>query len=118
MDRCDEIGLLVFEEIPGWQHIGDENWKNIAKENLKEMILRDRNHPCIFMWGVRINESLDDHDFYKEMNEIAHKLDRSRPTGGVRYLRDSEKLEDVFTYNDFIYNLEGKIQLPNHKSIW
>jgi beta-galactosidase len=115
LDRCDEIGLLVFEEIPGWQHIGDENWKNIAKENLKEMILRDRNHPCIFMWGVRINESLDDHDFYKEMNEIAHKLDRSRPTGGVRYLRDSEKLEDVFTYNDFIYNLEGKIQLPNHK---
>lgn len=28
MERCDEIGLLVFTEIPGWQHIGDENWKN------------------------------------------------------------------------------------------
>ena len=27
LDRCDEIGLLVLEEIPGWQHIGDEKWK-------------------------------------------------------------------------------------------
>lgn len=115
LERCDEIGLLVFEEIPGWQHIGDENWKQITKENIREMILRDRNHPCIFMWGVRINESQDDHEFYEETNKIAHDLDRSRPTGGVRYLRNSEKLEDVFTYNDFIYNLEGRVQLPNHE---
>ena len=27
LDRCDEIGLLVFEEIPGWQHIGGAEWK-------------------------------------------------------------------------------------------
>ena len=27
INRCDEIGLLVFTEIPGWQHIGDEQWK-------------------------------------------------------------------------------------------
>ena len=27
LDACDEIGLLVLEEIPGWQHIGDEPWK-------------------------------------------------------------------------------------------
>ena len=29
LDRCDEIGLLVLEEIPGWQHIGPEPWKQI-----------------------------------------------------------------------------------------
>lgn len=28
VERCDELGLLVFTEIPGWQHIGDEIWKN------------------------------------------------------------------------------------------
>ena len=30
IDRCDEIGLLVFTELPGWQHIGDEEWKTQA----------------------------------------------------------------------------------------
>jgi beta-galactosidase len=31
LDRCDESGLLVLEEIPGWQHIGPEPWKQVAK---------------------------------------------------------------------------------------
>lgn len=115
LDRCDEIGLLVFEEIPGWQHIGDEDWKETACKNLKEMIIRDRNHPAIFIWGVRINESDDDHQFYKKTNRIAHELDSTRPTGGVRNFRDSEFLEDVFTYNDFENNLDGEVKEPNHK---
>jgi len=115
LNRCDEIGLLVFEEIPGWQHIGDDNWKEIAYQNLEEMIVRDRNHPSIFIWGVRINESDDDHEFYHKTNQIAHQLDSTRPTGGVRNFRESEFLEDVFTYNDFEGNLEGKIKEPNHK---
>ena len=38
LDRCDEIGLLVFNEIPGWQHIGDKAWQAVAIENVKEMI--------------------------------------------------------------------------------
>lgn len=64
MQHCDRIGLLVFEEIPGWQHIGDEGWKQISVDNVKRMIERDWNHPSIILWGVRINESGDDHDFY------------------------------------------------------
>ena len=35
ISRCDEIGLLVFTEFPGWQHIGDEEWKRQAVQNLK-----------------------------------------------------------------------------------
>ncbi|MBP5669180.1 MAG: glycoside hydrolase family 2 protein, partial [Lachnospiraceae bacterium] len=57
LDRCDEQGLLVFTEFPGWQHIGDEAWKEQALTNLKDMILQYRNHPSIILWGVRINES-------------------------------------------------------------
>lgn len=34
IERCDEIGLLVFTEIPGWQHIGDAAWKDQAVENV------------------------------------------------------------------------------------
>jgi beta-galactosidase len=110
LDACDEAGLLVFEEIPGWQHIGDQAWKNLAVSNVREMILRDWNHPSIVLWGVRINESQDNHDFYTRTNAMAHQLDNSRQTGGVRYLYDSELLEDVFTMNDFGFPLRP----PNH----
>lgn len=103
LNRCDEIGLLVFEEIPGWQHIGNEAWKEVACENVREMIKRDFNHPSIVIWGVRINESKDDHDFFLETNRIAHDLDETRPTGGVRCFPNSELLEDVYTMNDFTY---------------
>lgn len=61
--RCDEIGLLVFTEFPGWQHIGGEEWKRQAVQNLREMIVQYRNHPSIILWGVRINESQDDDVF-------------------------------------------------------
>ncbi|WP_374619243.1 glycoside hydrolase family 2 TIM barrel-domain containing protein [Devosia sp.] len=106
LDHCDRLGLLVFEEIPGWQHIGGETWKAEAVENVRRMITRDWNHPSIVIWGVRINESQDDHDFYAETNRLAHQLDRTRPTGGVRYITDSELLEDVYTMNDFILGNE------------
>ena len=110
LDRCDEIGLLVLEEIPGWQHIGDEKWKEVSIDNVGRMIRRDWNHPSIILWGVRINESLDDHDFYTRTNALAHALDDSRQTGGIRYFQESEFLEDVFTMNDFGFPLKP----PNH----
>ena len=104
IDECDKLGLLVFTEIPGWQHIGDENWKNQAVKNVEEMVLQYRNHPSIIIWGVRINESRDDHDFYVRTNEVAHRLDPTRQTGGVRNFSKSEFLEDVYTYNDFFHD--------------
>jgi len=106
LDHCDRIGLLVFEEIPGWQHIGNAGWKAESVENVRRMITRDWNHPSIIIWGVRINESRDDHDFYVETNRVAHELDKTRQTGGVRYITDSEMLEDVYTMNDFILGNE------------
>ncbi len=101
IDRCDEIGLLVFTEMPGWQHIGDSAWKEQAVENLREMVVQYRNHPSIMLWGVRINESVDDDEFYSKTNELAHKLDPTRQTGGVRCYKKGSFLEDVYTYNDF-----------------
>ena len=110
LDACDEMGLLVLEEIPGWQHIGDQAWKDISVDNVRRMIRRDWNHPSIVLWGVRINESLDDHDFYNRTNTLAHQLDPTRQTGGIRYFQESEFLEDVFTMNDFGFPLKP----PNH----
>ena len=104
VDRCDEIGLLVFTEIPGWQHIGDDAWKDQAVQNTRDMVLQYRNHPSIFLWGVRINESKDDDELYRRTNAAVHELDDTRPTGGVRCHKNSHLLEDVYTYNDFLHD--------------
>ncbi|PKK96600.1 MAG: beta-galactosidase [Tenericutes bacterium HGW-Tenericutes-3] len=103
LNRCDEIGLLVFEEIPGWQNIGNDQWQELSSQNLRDMIINDRNHPSIVLWGVRINESPDNHDFYFKTNGIARALDPTRQTGGVRNIEHSEFLEDVYTFNDFTH---------------
>ena len=110
LDACDELGLLVFEEIPGWQHVGDEKWQELSIDNVRRMVRRDWNHPSIILWGVRVNESRDYHDFYTKTNALAHELDPTRQTGGVRYFYESEFLEDVFTMNDFGFPLRP----PNH----
>ena len=101
IDECDRLGLLVFMEIPGWQHIGDSAWKEQACRNVEEMVQQYRNHPSVILWGVRINESQDDDAFYRQTNKLAHKLDPSRQTSGVRYLKKSRLLEDVYAFNDF-----------------
>ena len=101
LDACDELGLLVFPEMPGWQHIGDEVWQAQALQNCREMVCQYRNHPSIVLWGVRINESQDDDELYRRTNAAAHELDPSRATSGVRFLEKSHLLEDVYAYNDF-----------------
>ena len=93
--------FISITEIPGWQHIGGENWKDQAVENTREMVLQYRNHPSIVLWGVRINESQDDDELYRRTNAAAHELDPSRATSGVRFLEKSHLLEDVYAYNDF-----------------
>ena len=104
IDACDELGLLVFTEIPGWQHIGGEDWKKRSIENTGEMVMQYRNHPSIVLWGVRINESKDDDDFYRRTNELCRGLDPSRATSGVRCILKSSLLEDVYAYNDFSHH--------------
>ena len=112
LDACDEMGLMVLEEIPGWQHIGPIPWQDIAVDNVRRMVRRDWNHPSVILWGVRINESNDDHAFYSRTNALAHALDHTRQTGGIRTGGNykSELLEDVFTVNDFGFPLMP----PNH----
>jgi len=122
LDACDELGLLVFEELPGWQHIGDAAWREQSMIDLGDMIIRDRNHPSIILWGVRINESQDNHEFYVRTNELSRQLDPHRQTAGVRCITHSELLEDVYTFNDFTYDGEGTLfisepadVLPKHR---
>ena len=105
LDACDELGLMVFEEIPGWQHVSDKKeWRQLCLDNVKGMIERDRNHPSIILWGVRINESADDDELYAKTNALARNMDPNRQTAGVRNFAKSSFLEDVYTYNDFSHD--------------
>ena len=102
LSRCDQIGLLVLDEVPGWQYIGKEKtWRKNFLSFIERMVKKERNHPSLIGYGVRIDESEDDHSLYKKANEIAHSLDPSRKTLGVRNFKTSELLEDIYAYNDF-----------------
>ncbi len=117
LDRCDELGLLVLTEIAGWQHVGSGgHWRELCLQNVRELIERDWNHPSIITWGVRINESPDDHELYSRTTALARSLDPSRPTSGIRNFAGSELLEDIYTYNDFIHRGDN-VALDNPRKV-
>ena len=115
LDACDRLGLLVFEELPGWGYVGNQEWKNIAEQALEEMILRDRNRPSIILWGVRINESWWGEKWLAKMVELGHRLDPTRPASGARFLRNFRQFsEDVIAHNDY----SGKLLIPPTDKPW
>lgn len=78
LDACDELGLLVFDEVPGWQYAGtrerdngddaapwapvpeediDPLWQAEHLDQVRRMVLRDRHHPSVVVWSVFVNES-------------------------------------------------------------
>ena len=117
LDRCDEIGLLVVNEIPGWQFVSKkQEWRDNFMMFLEKMVLLERNHPALIAHGVRIDESIDDHELYSKANELAHSLDPYRQTLGVRNFKNSELLEDIYAYNDFICS-DLNVGLDNPKHI-
>jgi len=114
LDACDELGLLVWEEIPGWQYIGDEDWEKLAVRDVGDMVRRDRNHPSIVIWGVRINESANNVDLYRGTREVARSLDDSRPTSGSmtpssRKNWQQEWHQDVFAFDDYHADSSGGV---------
>jgi beta-galactosidase len=101
-DACDELGLMVWEEIPGWGYFGDAAWQQAAYQDVHDMIVRDRNHPSVIVWGAMPNEAGEYVAEYTQYNNLAHSLDDSRPTGGDDGSRtDASFVFDVFSYHDY-----------------
>ncbi len=109
LDECDRLGIIVYEEFPGWQYIGDEDWKKKAMINLDNMILRDRNHPSIFFFGIRINESPDDYRFNMDSYKRAKELDPTRIITGTRAHTRGLDFDDCYSYNNFFVELTPKL---------
>ncbi len=56
-DDCDELGLLVWTEIPAWQTASStlassEVWRKDAAPQLEAMVKQHRNHPSVIVWSV------------------------------------------------------------------
>lgn len=112
LDACDELGLMVWEEIPGWGYIGDDAWKAQAIRDAEGMIRRDRNHPSIIVWGTRVNESHNDVDLYEKTNALAQSLDGTRPvSGSMTTLSKKGWIQDVYAYDDYHAEPDGSVDM-------
>jgi beta-galactosidase len=104
LDACDELGLLVWEESPGWQYIGDSSWQDAAAADMEGMIARDRHRPSIVIWGARLNETPDRPEFNARTEALVKSLDPTRATSGTMhgdYSRLATYHHDVFSYDDY-----------------
>ncbi len=75
LDFCDELGLMVYEEsYAGWCMEDSPQMAERFDRSISEMILRDRNHPSITIWGL-LNETPDGAVFRHAVDSL--KLVRS-----------------------------------------
>jgi hypothetical protein len=89
LEECDRLGLLVLDELAGWQ--GPPYDDTIAPQLVREMVVRDVNHPCIFAWcngneGGSNPTVDDDFGLWDPQNRtVLHPANwESETTGGVR----------------------------------
>ncbi len=120
LDACDRLGILVYEEITSWQFIGGKQFANNLETVLRRMIVRDKNHPSIIMWGL-FNEGRD-RDMLARLNGVAHRMDPTRPTvyaenePGDAWQRQCAMIPDVLGINYKLPHIDDiHSQLPDVK---
>ena len=107
LDLCDELGLLVWEEIPWCRGgLGGNVYKEQARRMLRNMIDQHRNHPSVIIWGLgNENDWPGDFEtfdkdkiraFMIELNTLAHALDPSRKTA-IRRCDFCKDVVDVYS---------------------
>jgi beta-galactosidase len=90
LEACDELGMIVWQEIPLVNSAAvTEEFLSNSRNMLKEMILRDYNHPSVVMWGIS-NESVmgfaskeafdNAFEIMENLNAYAKELDPNRYT--------------------------------------
>ncbi len=107
LDLCDELGLLVWEEIPWCRGgLGGQRFKNQARDMLSNLIDQHYNHPSVILWGLGNEndwpgdfETFDKQairEFMSELNTLAHRLDPSRKTS-IRRCDFCKDIVDVYS---------------------
>ncbi|MEC0229161.1 glycoside hydrolase family 2 TIM barrel-domain containing protein [Paenibacillus alba] len=107
LDLCDELGLLVWEEIPWCRGgLGNQDYQKQSKDMLEAMIDQHYNHPSIILWGLG-NENDWEGDFtyfdkdairsfMKELHDYAHEHDPQRVTA-IRRCEFCKDIVDVYS---------------------
>jgi beta-galactosidase len=111
LDACDDLGIMVWEESPGWQHMGNMTFKEQVLSGVRDMVIRDRNRPSVIVWATRLDETANYPALYARAREIAYQYDGSRQTAGaVSFHTKTGWAEDIFSYDDY-HDVAGMPQL-------
>ena len=71
MDACDELGLFVIVNTPGWQFWNEEpTFAQYVYQDIRNMVRRDRNHPSVWLWEPILNETSYPDDFAKNVKKL------------------------------------------------
>jgi beta-galactosidase len=117
LDACDELGLLAWQETPGWGYIGDNAWQGLWFGDVSAMVARDRSRPSVVIWGVQPNETLPARSQALESKSLAQTADPGRPSSGSNSQYEwQDYFQDVLAYDD--YNVKpssgpGPAVVPN-----
>lgn len=100
LNKCDEIGLLVFEELPNTKVIKDDvNGEQVALQTLEAAIKRDRNHPSVVTW-LMPTRLLEVSESFSELTEaLINKLDLTRPVSNIRDLEGVYFLDEFYKHH-------------------
>lgn len=103
LDLADEMGMMLYAEPPiGWIH-DSEHLRRRCENEVREMILRDRNHSSVVIWGM-LNETGNAgyvtnggaQTIKDDLCQLARSLDPSRliidDSGGVNATRESARM--------------------------
>ena len=121
LDACDELGIVVMNAIPGWQFVGGAKFQDLCVRHARELIRRDRNHPCVVLWELSLNETAMPEDLMARLHAAGHEeypgdqmftcgwIDRydvfihSRQHGRIHTWSNGDKALVVAEYGDWEY---------------
>src|SRR6266542_3514638 len=109
LDYADQHGILLIPEVPAWQltqeQMYSEQMRELEKQQLREMITEDFNHPSVWAWSLA-NEIESNTgsglDFVKEMIAHVKSLDPARPVGFASNRLGSQPWFDATALSDFV----------------
>ncbi len=121
LDACDALGIVVMNCIPGWQFCGGTRFQDACVENARQLVRRDRNHACVVLWELSLNETQMPESLMTRLHAVGHEeypgdqmftcgwIDRfdvyihSRQHGQIHRWANGDKALVVAEYGDWEY---------------